>query len=434
MDKVLIIALVNFLLYVKTIGYHYVSDDIPVAQRPKHPNRWKQLLNVLNGEARGNIYFDRVLTILIHTSVAIAMYFAFGQNNVSFISALLFSVNPINNQGSVWLSGRGYNVPALLILLCMIFPYASIVFIWAACFFPLGYLFSSVLVFFNPVMALFLPIGWIAHRGEFFGRVKSKVSNEMYDNNKKIDFARLVIATKTIGWYFAHIIIPMKHTFYHSFMQSEAGSGRDKAKSIDIWFFIGVAMILSSIAYLILKPFTLMSFAIIWFYFSIAPFSNLIRMGQEIAERYAYVPCVAVMFLLATILAGQSPLLIAFVLGVYACKTFFWIEAYQSNYYLIEHSRIADKNAWFVWHLAGWLRWEADSHKEALRMWVKAVIIHPNESKVLWNIAVCLRILGKDDEAKQYFDRAIANAPKGQEAEWAEIAKEWERGKVAMRI
>ena len=432
MDKVLIIAFVNFLLYVKTIGYRYVSDDLPVSQRPKKEGWW-QFLDVLNGEARSNIYFDRILTILIHTATAIALYFAFGKSDVSFIAALLFSVNPINNQCSVWISGRGYALPALFTLLCMIFPYASVVFIWASCFFPLGYLFSSVLVFVNPMLALFLPVGWIAHRGEFFKRVKSKSSGEMYDENKKLDFARIVIATKTIGWYLSHIILPMKNTFYHSFMQSEAGSGRDKAKRIDIWFFIGLTAIVSSVVFLITQPFTLRSFAIIWFFFSIAPFCNLIRMSQEIAERYAYVPCVAVMFLLSSYLVGY-PLIIAFLLGVMTCKTFFYIEAYQDNYYLIEHSRISDKDAWFAWHLAGWLRWDADSHKEALRMWVKAILIHPNESKVLWNVAVCLRILGRDDEAKEYFERAIKNAPKGQEKEWEAIASEWKKGKLSMRI
>ena len=67
-------------------------------------------------------------------------------------------------------------------------------------------------------------------------------------------------------------------------------------------------------------------------------------------------------------------------------------------------------------------------------MWVKAILIHPNESKVLWNVAVCLRILGRDDEAKEYFERAIKNAPKGQEKEWEAIASEWKKGKLSMRI
>jgi len=39
-----------------------------------------------------------------------------------------------------------------------------------------------------------------------------------------------------------------------------------------------------------------------WYFVTIAPFSNLKRVQQEITERYAYIPCVGVMLALATLI------------------------------------------------------------------------------------------------------------------------------------
>ena len=53
------------------------------------------------------------------------IYLALGKNNLSFLTAILFSINPVNIQGSVWISGRNYVISSILTLAMFMFPKIS---------------------------------------------------------------------------------------------------------------------------------------------------------------------------------------------------------------------------------------------------------------------------------------------------------------------
>ena len=426
-EKKCIILLVNLLFYFKTLKYQYVSDDIPSSQRKETHPKWKYWLLVFEGHLKSTPLIDHGITMILHSLVCVFIYTAFGANEVSFIGALLFSLNPINNQGSVWISGRGYVFSALGMLMAMTFPYISPIFLLGATYSNAG--------FFAPIalsgsqfswMLLFMPLVWLFHWGRFKKNVGEKIKQEMYEEDKKVSVKKLILLIKTASFYFVHSILPIKNTFYHSYMQSMAGSGRFKAYSLkDRFLWIGIAIIVGIFWYWITHPWDMISFGFLWWIITIAPFCNLFRLHQEIAERYCYLPNVGLMIVLSSIII-KFPILIPIFLTMYATKMWFWMEAYRDDYLLVEHSIVASPGSWFAWHVKAIRKFEQQSYQEALTLWTMAKLLSPNELKVLFNLATTLRMGGHTKEANQFMEMAKNNVPPGQEAATEKLCKDWE--------
>ena len=109
------IVFLNIAVYAHSLKLGYVSDDVAGLSR-KFKSRRERIYNCIVSVPSGNKRIDHALNILAHTLVCVMMYLALGQNEVSFMAALLFSVNPTNNQGSVWISGRHYAWCAFFVL------------------------------------------------------------------------------------------------------------------------------------------------------------------------------------------------------------------------------------------------------------------------------------------------------------------------------
>ena len=121
MDKILLIILVNLVFFFKTLRYGFVSDDEFRVQETK-----KDIINPVNiikslfGKVILNSEVEHLLSLLVHTVTCIMIYFAFGMNSISLMASLLFAVNPATYQGGIWISGRGYALSTIAILLAMI--------------------------------------------------------------------------------------------------------------------------------------------------------------------------------------------------------------------------------------------------------------------------------------------------------------------------
>jgi hypothetical protein len=170
-----------------------------------------------------------------------------------------------------------------------------------------------------------------------------------------------------------------------------------------------------------------------WFYITIAPFSNFRRIQQEIAERYIYMANVGVMYALASLI-GNYPVLIAVFLTMYIARGYSTMRLYTDDFWLIEEAVLEDPGAWYAWHIRGFKRWNNQSWREALTMWVMAQLISPKEFKVLFNIAIVLKLLRRDDEAEKYLKKAEENILEGQEAAAKEAIKSFKEGKMPLLI
>lgn len=434
--KLLTILLVNLIFYFKTLRFKYVSDDIPVYQKPPvYKNKLHKYWLLLIGASRSKPEIDHLITMLIHATICMFIYLAFGANNISFLAALLYTFNPTNNQGSVWIAGRGYTLPTLLLLISMYAPILAVITLLACSSFTVGYLAPIALVGSNSAYLLVLmPLIWIFHAKKFKTAVINKLTTESYDEDKKIHLGKLVLAVKTMGFYFTLCLVPFRTTFYHNFIQSCSGNDlmKKRAYSLDKFFWIGIS-VLTAFVLLALKQWNITTYGMLWFFICILPFCNLRRNNQEIADRFTYMANVGVMIFLASLIVSY-PLVIVLFLTMYATKMWFSMEMYKDDYWIIEYSCIDDPLAWYVWHIRGMKRWDNGSYKEALIMWVMAKMISPREFKVLVNIAIVLKLLKNTKEAEEFLKQAEANMVAGQEQEAKNIIDEVRRGKTPILL
>ena len=118
----------------------------------------------------------------------------------------------------------------------------------------------------------------------------------------------------------------------------------------------------------------------------------------------------------------------------YSTRTFFTLKLYQDEYWITECAVIEDPHAWWAWHCRAMKRWDTQSYKEALILWVMAKLISPKEFKVLLNIATCLRLLRNDKEADEYVRLAEENIVPGQEEASRRFIEDHRKGKLPILL
>jgi len=440
-----VIAGMTVALYAQTLKFGYVSDDLLSEARRNtdianekalKEGKIKEYKKMVSPEERiwasstsGNVKKDHAWNIFVHTTCSVLIYYAMGQTQAALFAALLFSANPVNNQGAVWISGRHYAWCGLFLMAAKASGWLGLPAMIAATihptafFAPIGFVGSG-----QWYLVLFLPVVWFLYFKRLKKEVKTRRGAEVVTFDRKLSWAKIIIAIKIYGWYFFLCLIPWSLTWYHTFMQSGAGAGNEimaeRAKKLDWCFWLGISMI-GYLIYSALFNWTLTSWGVFWYSCAIAPYLNLFRMQQEIAERYVYVANIGVMFALATV----APLVVfAFFLGGYIARLLKYLPAYIDDYWLIERSLMEDQHAWFCWFVRAHKRWQQQSYREALNCWVMAKMLSPKEFKILYNIAIVLRHLGKKEESIQHMELAMQNVVKGQEKYAENLQKDYKRG------
>lgn len=417
MERICFIMLVNLVFYWRTLKFKYCSDDIPVYQHPPiYKNKWHKRFLQLIASCRIKPDEDHAITTVLNGLAAIFIYTGLGHNDISFLTAMLFSFCPANNQGSVWISGRWYAIVLILLMASATFPYFAPIFILMASVHPAGW---------------FSPFGFIGSTHWYLAIIgiatmwyQMSVIRFMVDRKRKMEavdedkliftWNRLIVALKTYGFYAALIIIPFKLTFYHSFLHSMAGNDimRKEAYKKNHFFYIGCGLA----AFLVysLWHWTPVAWGVAWYTITIAPYTNIYRCNQEVAERYAHIASVGLLFALSNLIIA-NPVLIAIFMAMFVTRLWVYMTAFQDDYWLIEYAVAEDPGAWYAWHTRALKRFDQGCVREALNMWVMAKMISPKEFKVILNIGVLLKMLKKDDEAEQFFKQAEENIVPGQE-------------------
>ena len=463
LENVAIIVAVNLLLYWKVLSHKFVSDDFSVWKNPpvfknRFHKAWLRFIGAtklltpcikfvwykrkLHMAIIKTEWLEHAMALTIHTMICVSIYFAFGYNEISFIAALLYSTNPINNQGTIWPGGRGYALPILCLTLTMALSQLSIsaglisgaILVPFCAWFTVGFLAPLALIG-SPFIFL-LPLilfAWACNGHKFTKAVKNKHSMETFAEDRRMHWGKLTLGIKTFGFYLSLCIVPHRITFYHNFLQSAAGSMKHKCYTFCRYFWIGLIGASAMVAYAVLVPWSTLHWAMFAFCITVAPFCNVIRANQEIAERFVALPNVFLMYALAQLIVPYTGLFIALA-AFYATRTFYTLKMYQDEYWITEIAVVEDPHAWWAWHCRAMKRWETQSYKEALILWVMAKIISPNEFKVLMNISTCLRLLKNDKEADEYLAMAEANIVEGQEKQAAEFIQQHKSGKLPILL
>lgn len=450
------IVVVNLALYLKTLRFKLVSDDFTVWRNPPvYKNKWHKAWLRFIGATKymsKSVHFvktngkwfmaiiqkeemEHLIALLIHIAICLSIYVAFGMNPASFVAALLYSVNPVNNQGTIWPGGRGYALPILSLLLAMAVPILSPVLLYFCSWFTIGFLAPLVLIGSERWYLLgLMPFVWLLHSRKFTKAIKLKSGMESFDRDKEMHPRKAIIFFKTYGFYLILCLIPFRITFYHNILQSMAGNDimRKKAHTLDRYFWTGILAWFGTLLYCYIAWGPL-AWALLAFLISIAPFCNVVRANQEIAERFVALPNVFLMYALAQVICQNQAIVAAF-LAFYATRTYYTINMYKDEYWITEIAVSEDPHAWWAWHCRAMKRWDTQSYKEALILWVMAKMISPKEFKVLMNIATCLRLLKNDAEADQYLKLAEDNIVKGQEKEAYQFIADHRKGKLPILL
>lgn len=453
-EFIAVIILVNLLLYFKTLRFKFVSDDFAVNKNPPaFKNRWHKRWLQFIGAAKLHAYSfhlvrhenkwklvgvkteeqEHLLALLLHIVICLMIYLAFGASWGSFAAALLYSVNPINNQGTIWPGGRGYALPVISILTAIYLPIAAPLALAFCSWFTVGFLAPLALIGSEKWWLLaWMPLVWFLHAKKFKTAVVSKASAESFTEDRVFHPRKLILGVKTFGFYLTLCLVPFRITFYHNFLQSCAGSLAYKAYTLCRYFWIGVIGLVGVALYAV-HDWNTLSWALVAFVITIGPFCNIVRANQEIAERFAALPNVFLMFALAHVLAPY-PVVLAAVLAFYATRTYYTLIMYKDEYFITELAVIEDPHAWWAWHCRAMKRWDTQSYKEALILWVMARLISPREFKILMNIAACLRLLNNNKEADAFLKMAEDNIVPGQEQEAAKFISAHREGKLPILL
>ena len=402
-----LIILVNLLFYIRTMNYAGICDDIPifnlVREIPK--GKWMYFWYHLHGYKYKEWKLPHIQTLSIHTLNCILIYIVFGMNYTSLIAALLFSVNPVNNQCSIWMSGKCYSMNTTYSLLMWCFPLTS----------PLIYLFAtyfcgaSIILF--PLVFLFTKYWWLAgivglglyreYKRIFNKSPNSKFMTESNTELKSIKPRKIILFFKTLGYHFINAIFALRIGFYHKYMFLHGVSKETNKDSykIDKYFFIGIGVVCLTLA--TLNP------GLIWFCVTLSMWCNIISFNQTLTNRYVYLPNVGLTYFVATLLI-HFPYLAVGLFAYYATKLMNFIPFYKNEYWSIEHSCWEQHDFFYPWQNRSVHCFQSGNFHGALANMIKANELRPNDWKISYNLVQIYMLLGNLGEAKNWYTKAEA--------------------------
>lgn len=333
----LCITALNWGVYFPTIFYDLAMDDFQwwhkkrqVGLQPLFKDgrlairTWPQLKGFIDdrlysGTTLGlNIRVEHCLTIALHNTICLLMFWAFGHDRVAFAAAALYAVNPINNQTSVWLNGRRYAVCIIAVLLMVIFPASSLVL----------YPFTGLL----QVTAFFAPVLLVGHSpwylvlipvGLLFGwrRIKARCdarSSVMADGDlKTLRWTRLIVVVKTFGFFFWKMIFPQvcAMQYMDRIKWGQTKEGNEDAYKIDRAFGLGVlafAVLLYAASH---APAWLVP-GLVFYLLATLQWSAVLPITQVLSDRYCSMPNVFMMFFVAYWASKTGVLFVPIVAGL----------------------------------------------------------------------------------------------------------------------
>lgn len=424
----LMITALCFFMYIRILPYDYIIDD-QLVPKGKGKNFIHTFWLQLTCRKYCNRYVEHLQRIAVHAIVCCLIYRAFGQTEIAFVAAMLFAVNPVNNNGVAWLNGIGYSVSTACVLAMIMAPVAAgIPYLWSLWWhvtaFPAPFLFL-----FNgqPLAALWiLPyiLVIVFTKGKVpFGKVQDNATLDKRIAIKgklftQIWLGKFIFVFKTYGYYHWLTLFPVRLGLYHTFGYAFGLTKKDT----DHWcimsplFFVGI---LTASAHLwVISHFwgSSLAFGLIWFDLFIAQFCNLLLIQQTITERYCYLPAVGMMMALAWSLyhwlpVDQARLWAVGIGAAYATKLFYYIPAYRDMEKYVDMNIHEFPDQFAAWNWAGVLHREKGRIFSAMYHWAIGLRYQPTSFRLNFNMAMAFKQLGYADQAEQYLERAEQGLP-----------------------
>lgn len=419
-EHLAIIGLVNLLVYWKSLYFGLVGDDVERAQREQvfkniFHRWWIQFI----GLKHRNPMVSHAITIATHTLCCMLIYVAFGSNWVSFLTSLLFSVNPINTQGAVWISGRNYVTSAILALCMFIFPHVSWAFYTATSHFAVNAWFTPLLFLGTKYWycVFIIPIVWLLTQNN-----KQTLSRKLWDTGgikttntemRAIKWQKIFPFFKTFQYYFWECVFPFKLGVEHNYLRGFGTNKHDNRSGYKLdWQFctgLGIGLFIAVWGLIcIFSGWNPICYGLVWFAINIAMWCNFVTYQQHLAERYAYLSCIGVMYAIANIISPY-PVVISALLTAYIVRLWYSMDTYKNDWWAVEYTLKEFPNNSYMWVMRGVKKYMSHDYQGALMDFNEALQYKAHDLKALYNCATCFLIVGDVGRAREFWLKAKDN-------------------------
>ena len=370
-----------------------------------------------------NIKIDHLFSIIIHTFISVLIYLSLGRDAISFWAAMLYSCNPANTQTSIWLNGRRYAVNVALMLLTILTPPWGI----------LLYLFSlknQVTTILAPILLggfywLLIPAALWMGKDRYKGFYKDRMLTIVNDDMRKFTPKRLIVITKTLGFYTAKMLFPGRILMAYPFLKNWGltEEGNEDAYRIDYRFGIGIGAMAMAIFAVLTLPDPLRLYAAFTFLATLQ-WCNILVATQTAADRYISAPNVFMMFFVSFLahrfLGGYAVTVIVALMVYYLTNLSVGIRQYPNiesffNYHLyFDPANVIARKFRINWLLNL-------PQPDVLGAWelIKAGLIsNPNDFSMLYQAALCLQIMGDAKASNLYVEKCEENHYINQKPLW----------------
>lgn len=422
--EILVIIFSVFSFFAKTINFGLIVDDVQWRKQIKAGlHRKKSYLKRIRyllyggGTLGQNIKIDHIFQTALHALVCVLIYLAFGKNNISFWAAILYAFHPINNQTAIWLNGRRYVVNIILVLMMLIigWPYALLLY-------PVTGLFQ--------ISAIAAPVlfGWQGLLITCFGipilfyrfwcvTFQIRYSKVPAGARKDYRFRRIIPIIKSYGYYFFSMLVPRQRLFYSQFLDSWGitKEGNEHAYKLNNHFYEGIiALSVTALMAIQFNP-----FFVLFMFLSIFQWCNLITATMTVADRYASLPNIFMMYFVSTLIhqvAGDFTIPILVGLSVYYLRNLYaTMKMYEDldafyRYHIYFDPAGVSARSFAISELIN----QGDNIR-ALNHVQEGLAYRPKDFKFLYYAALCMFTFKEYNSASKYLDQAEQNYYLGQE-------------------
>ncbi len=333
MNRIFILLTVYFFFYFRTIWYGLIIDDVEAwnkGQNEKTPNFWLNLYRQIHGTHIINTKISHTINFIVHLINCLLVYLLFGANDISMFISLLFMLNPVNNQVSLWLSGRPYGIATILLLTGFLFKNLFPIFYGLSFVWSINIIFAPLLfIFYKPHILIFaLPLVAYLMKHKFIPTIilrGSTVTKEM----KTIDLKKMILFFKTFAYYFFHCLFPIRLGMCHNYLHTY-GLSEEETKvwyKLDKYFFMGIVLFLTILG-IVFTGNGSKYIGLVWFAIFISQWCNIYVINHLITERYVYIANIGLMALVVQFTYG-TPLIWLFLV-FYATRLWYFTPAYKN--------------------------------------------------------------------------------------------------------
>lgn len=310
-QNVYILITVFLLLFTPGIFCGWVVDDVvrmPLLNHIRKQFNWSvqwfrwYLVEGLYGAGLFNdSRLDHGFNLIIHLFNCLLI-----NSLAGFCPALLYMINPVNNQVTLWLNGRRYLLSIFSVLMAWKFKWLGLIFFpftaWlhvSGIAFPLLYLSTPEWYVAIGLIGLGLICGYkrLSYVVKFRMSEFAKPDNGEINECQKFTWKKSILYVKSIGWYVINTIFPFKPAMYNEFLYyfNRYEEGLKEGYSLNGEFWVG-ALILGGLISLIVVGHSFWAF---WFLLFISQYCNVFTLTMTAAERYCSLSGIGLMVLLS---------------------------------------------------------------------------------------------------------------------------------------